>query len=290
MRRVLTALLTAAALCCGSVVAAAPASATAPVTIKKIANVKVAYGKKATIRPQVTTHGSTAVSSQLLTVKAGKKTVAKNVTSAKLKAGTYTVTTTVKYRTYKKVTTTTTVTKKTVGVPVGVWTDVRCTPSRVVADTSGTTIDAACTGAAFDGSVRVTGLRLYDGWGMDGSFNELETSASPVVGKAFAARLSPGEDLVKSTKVKEKRTTTKYSAYKKATKTQKLTVTQGKRPSRTSATSSGECPSWAPIKGNADSMIFHVPGGRWYKATVAEECFSSVAAAKKAGYRASKNG
>ena len=92
MRRVLTALLTAAALCCGSVVAAAPASATAPVTIKKIANVKVPYGKKATIRPQVTTHGSTAVSSQLLTVKAGKKTVAKNVTSAKLKAGTYTVT------------------------------------------------------------------------------------------------------------------------------------------------------------------------------------------------------
>lgn len=60
-------------------------------------------------------------------------------------------------------------------------------------------------------------------------------------------------------------------------------------PARTKPTSAWNCPSWAPIKGNASSMIYHVPGGRSYKATKPEECFSSGAAAVKAGYRKAKN-
>ncbi|WP_435747000.1 sunset domain-containing protein [Microbacterium sp. PMB16] len=58
-------------------------------------------------------------------------------------------------------------------------------------------------------------------------------------------------------------------------------------PSRTKP-SGWNCPAWAPIKGNASSMIYHVPGGRSYKATKPEECFSSGAAAVKAGYRKAK--
>lgn len=61
-----------------------------------------------------------------------------------------------------------------------------------------------------------------------------------------------------------------------------------KYPSRTSSVSDYNCPSWAPIKGNADSMIYHVPGGRYYKATKPEDCFTTSTAAKAAGYRASK--
>lgn len=48
------------------------------------------------------------------------------------------------------------------------------------------------------------------------------------------------------------------------------------------------CPAWAPIKGNASSRIYHVPGGRYYNATNPEECFRSEAAAVGAGYRRSQ--
>lgn len=48
------------------------------------------------------------------------------------------------------------------------------------------------------------------------------------------------------------------------------------------------CPAWAPIKGNANSMIYHVPTGRSYKVTIPEDCFSTESAAVKAGYRKAK--
>lgn len=61
-----------------------------------------------------------------------------------------------------------------------------------------------------------------------------------------------------------------------------------KRPARTKPVSAWNCPSWAPIKGNASSRIYHVPGGAYYSRTKPEECFSNAAAARSAGYRASK--
>lgn len=50
----------------------------------------------------------------------------------------------------------------------------------------------------------------------------------------------------------------------------------------------GECPASAPIKGNASSMIYHVPGGEFYDRTNPEKSFATEAAARAAGYRASK--
>lgn len=49
-----------------------------------------------------------------------------------------------------------------------------------------------------------------------------------------------------------------------------------------------DCPVRAPIKGNADSMIYHVPDGAYYDITKPEECFSTEADAVAAGYRRSK--
>lgn len=43
-------------------------------------------------------------------------------------------------------------------------------------------------------------------------------------------------------------------------------------------------PEGFPIKGNADSMKFHQPDGRWYEATVAEVWFADVEAAVAAGF------
>ncbi|MFD6053092.1 cell wall-binding repeat-containing protein [Agromyces sp. NPDC060279] len=59
-------------------------------------------------------------------------------------------------------------------------------------------------------------------------------------------------------------------------------------PSRTAPVDAWNCPSWAPIKGNAQSGIYHVPSGQYYSRTKPEECFASEAAAKAAGYRKSK--
>ena len=51
---------------------------------------------------------------------------------------------------------------------------------------------------------------------------------------------------------------------------------------------SAECPPEFPIKGNASSMIYHVPGQVSYPVTIPEFCFASPEAAEAAGYRQSK--
>ena len=48
----------------------------------------------------------------------------------------------------------------------------------------------------------------------------------------------------------------------------------------------GSQPEGYPIKGNADSMLYHEPGGRWYEQTVAEVWFATPEAAEAAGFRA----
>jgi large subunit ribosomal protein L22 len=46
----------------------------------------------------------------------------------------------------------------------------------------------------------------------------------------------------------------------------------------------GSAPEGYEIKGNADSMLYHVPGSRYYKATKAEVYFATVADAEAAGF------
>lgn len=45
------------------------------------------------------------------------------------------------------------------------------------------------------------------------------------------------------------------------------------------------CPSFAPIKGNESSMLYHLPSSPWYAATTPEKCFRTEAAARAAGFR-----
>lgn len=59
-------------------------------------------------------------------------------------------------------------------------------------------------------------------------------------------------------------------------------------PAQAKPVSAWNCPAWAPIKGNKSSMIYHVKSGAYYAKTKPEACFSSEAAAVKAGYRKSK--
>ena len=50
------------------------------------------------------------------------------------------------------------------------------------------------------------------------------------------------------------------------------------------ATEDGSAPEGFDVKGNADSMKYHVPGSRWYDATQAEVWFRSAEAAQAAGF------
>ena len=50
----------------------------------------------------------------------------------------------------------------------------------------------------------------------------------------------------------------------------------------------GACPATHPVKGNADSGIFHVPGGMSYERTVPERCYASEADAEADGFRRAK--
>jgi DNA-binding protein HU-beta len=47
-----------------------------------------------------------------------------------------------------------------------------------------------------------------------------------------------------------------------------------------------DCPAAYPVKGNADSGIYHVPGSGSYSQTIPEFCFSSAEAAEAAGFHA----
>lgn len=84
----------------------------------------------------------------------------------------------------------------------------------------------------------------------------------------------------------------KKSGYTSASKTSSTTATvkQATKPKSKAKTQPNgwNCPSWAPIKGNASSMIYHVPGGAYYNSTKPEACFATSGAAEDNGYRASK--
>ena len=50
------------------------------------------------------------------------------------------------------------------------------------------------------------------------------------------------------------------------------------------ATDDGSAPGGFDIKGNAQSMLYHIPGSRYYDATIAEAWFATEDAAKAAGF------
>lgn len=83
------------------------------------------------------------------------------------------------------------------------------------------------------------------------------------------------------------RVTGSRSGYETVSRTS-AAVTAKSAPTSTNPGSGGSCPAAYPIKGNANSGIYHMPGQRFYKVTKAEQCFSTEAAAKAAGYRKAK--
>ncbi|MBK7820131.1 MAG: hypothetical protein IPJ61_03405 [Tessaracoccus sp.] len=133
------------------------------------------------------------------------------------------------------------------------------------------------------GAWKPTGLKFTYQW---------YRGSSKIKGATKSTYTLKSADKGKKIKVK---VTGKKSGYTTASKTSKATSTvkgAPAKPKKVSAsaapTSEWNCPASHPIKGNASSMIYHVPGGAYYSRTKPEECFSTRSAAEKAGYRASK--
>ena len=138
------------------------------------------------------------------------------------------------------------------------------------------------TGSAIVGS-RLTavpytwtsGTRLSYQWYMNGRAISRATGSSLVVTPAMVkARITVRVTGTKSGYISAARTSARTAAVV--------------YPGRTTPISTWNCPAWAPIKGNAQSMIYHVRGGASYAKTKPEACFSTESAAVKAGYRKAK--
>lgn len=80
----------------------APAEASAPkITIHKVADKTVKKDSRTAVRPHVSRGSHVEISSKTITVKKDGDVVVKDVTSARLKPGTYRVTTTVDFKTFR---------------------------------------------------------------------------------------------------------------------------------------------------------------------------------------------
>ncbi|MGW6175308.1 sunset domain-containing protein [Arthrobacter sp. NPDC055138] len=286
----------AASLLFGSVTAAhaAPLPATTPVSetpvdetvptpapetslaIMKIVSPVAPVNGTATVKPAVSTTGWVTVTSKVVTVKQGNKTVVKNKTKAKLNAGTYSVKTTVKYKKY--------------AVEDG---------TRVYASSKSTTKTQKLVVRNAVALKSIAGKKVpYNGKATIKP-NVSAAEGVKVVAKTLTVKLG-NKTVAKNKKSASLRagkyrvtTSVKYrlpssTSTRTATKTQWLTIKSGKKPSSVSGTGSWNCPAGYPIKGNANSMIYHVPGGGFYNRTKPEECFASQGAAINAGYRPSK--
>lgn len=124
-------------------------------------------------------------------------------------------------------------------------------------------------------STWTSGTRLSYQWYMNGRAISRATGSSLVVTPAMVkARITVRVTGTKSGYISAARTSARTAAVV--------------YPGRTTPISTWNCPAWAPIKGNAQSMIYHVRGGASYAKTKPEACFSTESAAVKAGYRKSK--
>jgi len=318
--RTTTALLASLALAAGTLVAAAPAiaapapvaptsAAAAPapaaaasgsVTISKIKGKKAPYNRTVTIKPQVRKSGKVVIAKKTLTVKKGSKTVVKNKTSVKLKAGTYRVTQKVTYRTFTDKVTSTKVKKKVVGVEAYEDVDVTCVASGVTVEYLdpesvepwGADLSLSCTSPRFDGPLTFDAYLYYDDYEWWGYSNDdrfwFSTEFFSGADGTFTGTLYSDEDLMLTKIVTEKKTKRVYSKVKTKSASQKLVITSGKKPSWVWGSGGWDCPAAYPIKGNASSMIYHVPGGAYYSRTKPEQCFATESAARAEGYRRSK--
>lgn len=266
---------------------AVPAVVSGKLAVGSITSPVARIGGKAAISPSTVVSGNVRVESKRLTVEQGSRTIVRNQPRALLSPGTYTVTSSVRY--------------KTLTVANGVR---KYSALQTAARTQKLNVRSAVALKAIAGKTAPYGgkatirpsVSATKGVSVTSKTVTVKQGTRTIVSNRTSASLRAGTYKVTTTakyriplyKTVNGRTAYSLSTVYTATKTQNLTIKAGARPTRTAPYSSGDCPSWAPIKGNGNSGIYHVPGGAYYDVTNAEECFATESAARNAGYRASK--
>ena len=131
--------------------------------------------------------------------------------------------------------------------------------------------------------VAVDQLNTYDVLASDdvvftrGAYDAFVGGTAATTEKKATVVEAPAADAVAEKKAAKKASGPKVDAEKLADNTEDF-------PGAVKADEDGSGPEGYEIKGNAQSMKFHAPGGRWYDATVAEFWFKTAADAEAAGF------
>ena len=131
--------------------------------------------------------------------------------------------------------------------------------------------------------VAVDQLNTYDVLASDdvvftrGAYDAFVGGTAATTEKPATVVEAPAADAVAEKKAAKKASGPKVDAEKLADNTEDF-------PGAVKADEDGSGPEGYEIKGNAQSMKFHAPGGRWYDATVAEFWFKTAADAEAAGF------
>ena len=138
--------------------------------------------------------------------------------------------------------------------------------------------DLVFTQAAYEGFVAARAAEGVDTVKLSKAATEAAPAAKAPAKKAAAKKAAPAAKKVVEAPAED----TKAEA--KADKPAGATATQPYGPGSKAPLKSGNAPKGHDIKGNADSMLYHLPDGQWYDATVAEVWFDTEETAKAAGF------
>jgi len=144
--------------------------------------------------------------------------------------------------------------------------------------------DLIFTQAAYEGFVAARAGEGVDTVKLSKAATEAAPAAKAAPAKKSAAKkAAPAkkDEAPKAAKVVEAPAADKADA---ADKPAGATATQPYGPGSKAPLKSGNAPKGHDIKGNADSMLYHLPDGQWYDATVAEVWFDTEETAKAAGF------
>ena len=144
--------------------------------------------------------------------------------------------------------------------------------------------------------VAVDQLNTYDVVASDdvvftkGAFDAFVNGTAAASERKATVVEAPADDAVNEAKAEKpaaKKTAKKSAAPKKqdaADLAEALAEGSAEFPGAVAAQEDGSGPEGYDIKGNAQSMKFHAPGGRWYDSTIAEFWFQSAEDAEAAGF------
>jgi large subunit ribosomal protein L4 len=140
--------------------------------------------------------------------------------------------------------------------------------------------DVVFTQAAFDAFVAARATEGVNTIKLSAAATEVSASVAAPAAKKPPAKKAPAKKAPAAAAPQA----AELEESTEATATEGVTKTQPYGPGSKAPLKSGNAPKGHDVKGNEDSMKYHLPDGQWYDATVAEVWFDSAETAEAAGF------